>query len=139
VTLRTRDAGGNADLATATLRILPRPSLNVAWVVAAVIGWFGAPWDRGNRAGEDGGLELVRASPVRSHEEGRGAGPVHPRADLRVHRRPSWRLVRRHQEEPPAEQRDPHAPPERAGEGRADPVEERGDPEAILRGRGAGP
>ena len=42
VTLRTRDAGGNADLATATLRILPRPSLNVAWVVAAVIGWFGA-------------------------------------------------------------------------------------------------
>ena len=37
VTLCTRDAGGNADLATATLRILPRPSLNVAWVVAAVI------------------------------------------------------------------------------------------------------
>ncbi len=40
VTLRVRDAGGNEAVATGSIRIVPRPSLDLAWVATALAAWF---------------------------------------------------------------------------------------------------
>ncbi|HTD81499.1 MAG TPA: PKD domain-containing protein, partial [Thermoplasmata archaeon] len=40
VTLRVRDAGGNEDLTTGSIRVVPRPSIDLVWIVAALLAWF---------------------------------------------------------------------------------------------------
>jgi len=40
ITLRARDAGGNEKVASGSLRVLPRPSFDLAWVAAALAAWF---------------------------------------------------------------------------------------------------
>jgi DNA-binding MarR family transcriptional regulator len=40
ITLRVRDAGGNEAVATGSIHIVSRPSLDLAWVAAALAAWF---------------------------------------------------------------------------------------------------
>ena len=40
MTLRVRDAGGNDDLTTGSIRVVPRPSIDLVWIVAALLAWF---------------------------------------------------------------------------------------------------